>query len=61
MHLCAMCSCRVERYMQWVFAASAATLFVPVLFHRSDTEDADIDLAKGASPCYSGQRTTTGH
>ena len=37
--------------MQWVFAASAATLFVPVLFHNSSTEDvADVDPSQGATP-----------
>lgn len=39
---------KVERYMQWVFAGSAVTLFVPVLFHNSNTEDAsDIDMSTG--------------
>lgn len=34
--------------MQWVFFGSAATLFVPVLFHQANTHDvSDIDPAKG--------------
>lgn len=46
------CRAKVERYMQWVFAGSAVTLFVPVLFHNSNTEDAsDIDMSTGACPC----------
>ena len=50
-HILSMLSCcrhKVERFMQWVFAGSALTLFVPVLFHRANTEDAvDADPSLG--------------
>lgn len=32
---------RVERYMQAVFAVSAVALFVPVIFNRTQTTEAD--------------------
>ena len=42
---CKLASCcnrwRVERYMQGVFALSAAAMFVPVIFHTTRVSETD--------------------
>ena len=43
------CRHHVEKYMQAVFAASAAMLFIPVLFHRQNVQDVGVVNTAGVS------------
>ena len=45
-----LCRFKVERFMQWVFGLSAATLFVPVVFHSANTQDVTDALPSAGAP-----------